>query len=123
MNLYATTGTTATVIIQSANNTGNTYAENLSGGTFGGLFANPNSYGVEISNATQTTQSLYSWTFTKGSTQSPVAGTLVSGLSIETNGGTTTINPATAAPIPPSILLMGSGLLGLVGIGRRKFFA
>ena len=33
----------------------------------------------------------------------------------------TTVN-ATAAPIPPSILLLGSGLLGLVGVGRKKLF-
>jgi hypothetical protein len=49
----------------------------------------------------------------------------VTDFTITTLDGSTVINPAqtSATPIPPSILLMGSGLLGLVGIGRRKFFA
>ncbi len=34
---------------------------------------------------------------------------------------TTSISPS-AAPIPPSVLLFGSGLLGLVGIRRRNLF-
>ncbi len=33
--------------------------------------------------------------------------------------GTTEMNPTTT-PVPPSILLMGSGLLGLAGIGRKR---
>ena len=38
------------------------------------------------------------------------------------SGGTNTgfVDTATAVPIPPSALLFGSGLLGLVGIGWRK---
>lgn len=36
----------------------------------------------------------------------------------------TIINEGTSAtPVPPSLLLMGSGLLGLIGVGRRKLFA
>ena len=35
---------------------------------------------------------------------------------------TSAIAPASATPIPPSVLLLGSGLLGLVGIRRRNLF-
>jgi hypothetical protein len=44
-------------------------------------------------------------------------------LVIQTNGdGTTTINPnaPSATPIPPAFFLMGSGLLGMFGLGRKK---
>lgn len=34
------------------------------------------------------------------------------------------VNEGTSAtPVPPSFLLMGSGLLGFIGVGRRKLFA
>ncbi len=36
--------------------------------------------------------------------------------------GSTIINPGSAVPIPPSVLLLGSGLLGMIGI-RRKISA
>lgn len=39
---------------------------------------------------------------------------------ITTNASGLTVSDATPTPIPPSFLLMGSGLLGMVGI-RRKF--
>lgn len=45
-------------------------------------------------------------------------GVKVANLSISTTG--TSYSPAAATPVPPSILLMGSGLLGLVGIRRKK---
>jgi hypothetical protein len=41
---------------------------------------------------------------------------------ITNSDGSTTVTDATPTPIPPSFLLMGSGLLGMVGI-RRKFNA
>lgn len=52
-------------------------------------------------------QTLYAYTPT--STRQTLAGTAVA-----------TINTGTATPVPPSILLMGSGLLGLAGIGRKR---
>ncbi|MGO9017103.1 MAG: hypothetical protein ACLQVJ_02015 [Syntrophobacteraceae bacterium] len=85
--------------------------------------------GPEANNATRLTQFLY--LATKSGTSGTVAQVLnsvsnpVTDFTITTLDGSTVINQETpsAAPIPPSILLMGSGLLGLVGIGRRKFFA
>ena len=46
----------------------------------------------------------------------------VAQFSLTTNSTGTTVADATPTPIPPSFLLMGSGLLGMVGI-RRKFNA
>lgn len=65
-------------------------------------------------------QAIYNWTGT--ATNSAVFGTKV--LTLRTMAdGSTVINPGAAAtPIPPAFLLMGSGLLGMVGI-RRKMAA
>ena len=121
MSYYTGLGATATVSGSTTNPS--SYVDlGLSGGNYGSfLTGSTNSYGAEVNNAIGGTQNLYSWALT--SSNGNQAGTLVSSLSIVTLDGTTTINPQTSAtPIPPSVLLMGTGLLGLVGIGRRKFF-
>jgi hypothetical protein len=121
MSYYIGLGATATVSGSTTNPS--SYVDlGLSGGNYGSfLTGSTNSYGAEVNNANGGTQNLYSWALT--SSNGNQAGTLVSSLSIVTLDGTTTINPQTSAtPIPPSVLLMGTGLLGLVGIGRRKFF-
>jgi hypothetical protein len=121
IGVYTANTTTASAVITGSNpgypNGYNTFA----GGTYMGFLAAPGNYGAEVSAATDQQLNLYTYTFTSTRGTNPVM-TQVSGILIDTNGGVTTINPS-AVPIPPSILLMGSGLLGLVGIGRRKFFA
>jgi hypothetical protein len=75
---------------------------------------------AEVNNGTLATQNL--WQFVNSSSRNAQTGTLVTGITIQTLNGLTDINPS-AVPIPPSVLLMGSGLLGLIGIGRRKLFS
>lgn len=69
-------------------------------------------------------QTIYTWTGTNLATSNATAGTaaltlrtMANGTSILTSGGA-----AATTPIPPAFLLMGSGLLGMVGI-RRKMAA
>ena len=65
------------------------------------------------------TQNLYYWS----NASVAGAGQMVAGLTIDTNAnGSTTITtaPITATPIPAAFYLMGSGLMGLVGLRRRN---
>ncbi|MGO9687401.1 MAG: hypothetical protein ACLP2X_02470 [Syntrophobacteraceae bacterium] len=117
----------------------NTYYNNLNAGgaktaTYNGNIVVGTMSNTEVNNAIGGTQLLYSFTGPfptgRGGTVSNgvlVAAAIPTGFTIVTdvNGvnGASEINPAgSAAPIPPSILLMGSGLLGLIGVGRRKIF-
>lgn len=54
----------------------------------------------------------------------PVQQTLYQNVTTAGSRGTDTVTAVatinTATPVPPSILLMGSGLLGLAGIGRKR---
>jgi len=113
--LYNTLGTYP-VVISNATNFANAFL-NIFGaaGTYGGGI-NVNG---SVNDGTSTNQNLYTGTFTTGS-NSATALTLVPNFGINTNAGATTITGAQAVPIPPSVLLMGSGLLGLIGIGRKK---
>jgi hypothetical protein len=90
-----------------------------------GLFLTPgqtsaNFFGVEKSLADLATvgyvdQKLYYWA-TPNTNGTPV---LLS-MTIRTMAdGSTVINPASAVPIPPGVLLFGSGLLGMIGIRRK----
>lgn len=128
-------------------NTYNSVATN--GGTsYAGLASNPNSYKAKLSAtqgwfgntitaansartfseismatlATNNTQSL--WYFADGLTTVAANKLGVAVASIVTNAdGSTTISsnaPVTTTPIPAAFYLMGSGLMGLVGLRRRN---
>jgi hypothetical protein len=96
-------------------------------GIYGGALAAGG--GAEVNNATGGNQVLWQ-IVNPTAARSNTSGTIVTaangplpGFTIVTTNGATEINPVgSAVPIPPSILLMGSGLLGLIGIGRRKIF-
>jgi hypothetical protein len=98
-------------------------AGNGKGNLFTGLGGLGGAYPGGIGGASTGTEQLYMFKDPGGGVE---YGSLVSGWTIITGAGGSTeiIAPSGgAAPIPPSILLMGSGLLGLIGVGRRKFFA
>ena len=105
---------------------------NNAGGNIGsmGIYLDPVSAGkTEVTNSNSAllnTQLLYVFanldSQNAGTPLANAAGNPIANFTILTASGATTINPS-AVPIPPSILLMGSGLLGLIGIGRRKLFA
>jgi len=80
-------------------------------GSFGGA-VNASTIKTDVSLAGAAVQGLYYW---DGS-----SATATEVATIATNSdGSTTINP-TSTPIPPAIFLMGSGLLGMVGLRRKK---
>ncbi len=67
-------------------------------------------------------QGLFHWA-TPGTTSTILSSlTLTTALSAAGLIQTSAITTASATPIPPSVLLLGSGLLGLVGIRRRNLF-
>jgi hypothetical protein len=68
--------------------------------------------------ATNNTQTLYFWADAKAATTAGKTGVAVAQI-ITNADGSSTIN-AVATPIPAAIYLMGSGLLGLVGLRRRN---
>lgn len=92
-------------------------AEGQQPGTMAGAFG-PGIGETSLANlASGVTQKLYFF----ADADTAKAGELA--LNITTTDTGTTLTPAAApVPIPPSFLLMGSGLLGMVGI-RRKFVA
>jgi len=112
---YAGKGTQQ-VVVSTANAL--SYSMSLGGvnaGTFVGLLNPPSAESslAALASGSAVVQKLYTTTF--GATAQDLQ------LSISTNtDGTAGVVAAT--PIPPSFLLMGSGLLGMVGI-RRKFTA
>jgi len=95
----------------------NSYAYSFDiGASQSGLSTLNSSLGVfsDMSLAAAANQGLYYWDGSSA-TATEIA-TLTTNLD-----GSTTINQASATtPIPPSILLMGSGLLGMVGLRRKK---
>ncbi len=50
-------------------------------------------------------------------------GCSATGASAATCGQISVTNPTTAVPLPAAVWLLGSGLLGLVGVGRRRSIA
>ena len=67
-------------------------------------------------------QDLFDWT--NPSTKSTILGSLTLTTTLSSTGiiSTSATPAAGTVPIPPSVLLFGSGLLGLVGIRRRNLF-
>ncbi len=64
---------------------------------------------------------IYYWA--KPGTYSTQSGAFTLVTTVDANGNITTSELSGAAPIPPSVLLFGSGLLGLIGIRRRDIFS
>jgi hypothetical protein len=73
-------------------------------------------------NGGQITQSLYDWQ--NPGVKQTIGGSLYVYTTVDAAGDVaTSFGPeGSAAPIPPSVLLFGSGLLGLIGIGRKNLF-
>jgi hypothetical protein len=67
-------------------------------------------------------QGLFYWY--PANTLQTITASLILQTFIDSNGNIVTTASAAEAPLPlpPSVLLFGSGLLGLIGIGRRKGF-
>jgi hypothetical protein len=67
-------------------------------------------------------QDLFYWN--PGSTKQTITGSVTLETTINSSGVITTVaeQEVSATPIPPSMLLFGTGLLGLVGIGRKNIF-
>jgi hypothetical protein len=121
-------GSSSSVLL-TGDNAGNSYYNLMDAGQGAGTYNGTLKTGTsEVNNGTGGTEYLYLFANTSG--KSAVTGQLVPapngpspGFTIVTLDGSTEINPVgSAVPIPPSVLLMGSGLLGLIGVGRRKLF-
>lgn len=114
-NYYSPSGT-ATVDLGASTNAG-TYAT-LMNSSWSGMFGASAPIGTTLG-TNPATMELYS--FTK--TGKIVADTTLSLITnIDGNGNIYTTDNAgqSATPIPPSVLLFGSGLLGLIGMKRRS---
>jgi hypothetical protein len=68
------------------------------------------------------TQGLFAWTSPNAKSTIPASLLIVTSLSSSGVLTTTAEQVPASTPIPPSVLLLGSGLLGLIGIKRRSVF-
>jgi hypothetical protein len=66
-------------------------------------------------------QDIFYWATPGTKVASPISGSFTLTTSL-VNGTITTAQLSSPVPIPPSVLLLGSGLLGLIGIRRRNLF-
>lgn len=95
-------------------------------GTFDTLFPNMTKYGMfstadDVFTLSSTSSaSLYGVTG-NGAGQVPATQTYILGsVSIDKATGTFSINPTSGVPLPAAVWLLGSGLLGLAGVSRRR---
>ena len=97
------------------------FSVRIQDGYFGGAFIDPevNFTAVPLSSLTSN-QITNIYQFTGTNLDESTVGTLVMSLTTDTATGMTSIAPAAATPIPPAFFLMGSGLLGMVGLRRKQ---
>jgi hypothetical protein len=109
----------------------NTWYSGLNAGTVTGYAAATgaglqalNQFGLSRSNGSNlgTTQFLYELaTFNDGvTTDANVYAQVGNGITINVDGSVSGLTSGAAVPLPAGVWLLGSGLLGLLGIGRRR---
>jgi hypothetical protein len=98
--------------------------------TFNGPTLNAGSYWLNLQNASVPSGDPVYWDENSGASQAsensvgsiPSEAFTVLGSSTSTTTTTTTSTTGTSVPEPSSIMLFGSGILGLAGVLRRKLF-
>jgi hypothetical protein len=110
-----------------SNCSGNQYGFNVctESGTFNGPTLAAGSYWLTLENASVNTGDPIYWDENSGpsSASESSVGTIPSeAFTLLGSGGTTTTTGTGTVPEPSSIMLFGSGILGLAGVLRRKLF-
>lgn len=111
---------TGTLVGGSTNSS--SFSTRIGDGYIGGAFAEPFAFWTAVPLATLASTDVTDiYQFTGTNLDEGQVGTLVLSLTTDTTTGLTSIAPAAAAtPIPPAFFLMGSGLLGMVGLRRKQ---